>query len=98
MSSRVLFFSGLCQVLSKFPRFDQDFPKFVHKIVSKESKETCKRLEEKEEEINREFIENYSVDEKYNTVMKESPVLVSVLHAASTTQKYRELQVVLYDQ
>ena len=79
--------------MSKLPNFKRDFPKFVHKMIANECKETCKKLAENEEEITREFVEKFSPDEKYQKLIDESPILMSALHGACCGSKFRDLQV-----
>ena len=79
--------------MSTLPNFNKSLAKFLHKKISNESFKTCRTLGEKGVEITRDFLENYSVDEKYEKLLHESPLLMSVLHAACCRQKFKEIKV-----
>ena len=63
-------------------------------MTRKASQRTAKKLSaNKEKKISREFLQTFNVDDQYGLLVEESPVLMTVLHAAACKEKIEDLEV-----
>ena len=78
--------------LSTLPNFTNVLLRFLHKLVGKECLQTARKLADDEDVLSRALLKTYDVNEKYNILLKESPVLMTVLHGASCKQKRKNIK------
>ena len=79
--------------MAQFPEFDKAFLRFLHKRVSEETLITARSLGGKVETMTRESLEAFDINKTYDSLLKESPTLLTVLHSASSKEKITSIQV-----
>ena len=82
--------------MSSIPDFKASVAKLARSLVSKECKDACKKLKDADKRLSRDTIEKYSIEEKYEEVVKECPLLMSVLFAASCSKSSVDIKVKNY--
>ena len=61
--------------MAQLPEFEKGLLKFLHKRVAEESGNTARSVGGKVGTLKREALESYDLNEKYETLLSESPTL-----------------------
>ena len=73
--------------MSQLPEFLRSFLQILRKLLTKECISTARSISKKKKLITNAYLQTYSTDEKYSTILAESPILMTALHTASSKQK-----------
>ena len=80
----------------QIPDFKKALAKLLPRLIGQESLMTCRKLRDSQEELSRTSLASYNVDLKYQTLLKESPLLISSLFGASCCKRFSQIQVSLF--
>ena len=81
-------------LMSSIPDFKRSLAKLLPNLIGRESKAACKKLKDADVKLSRDILDNFSVDQKYEELTEECPLLMSVLFSASCSKKSRNIKVI----
>ena len=81
--------------MSTFPEFGAALKRLLHKTTAKECLSAARKLRERKEELTRDVLEKFDVNNEYEAMLNFSPILMTVIHAASSNNKLKDIKVQL---
>ena len=81
-------------LMSTLPEFHKSLLKFLHKTMVKESLKAARSISQRSEALSRDSLKTFSITKEYEILVRESPILMTVLYGAASKQKIDAIQVI----
>jgi hypothetical protein len=79
--------------MEKLPNFSNALLQLVHNRIRKESTAAARSINEEGDKITRQSLLQFSQDANYEVLLKEAPLMMTVLYGSSCKLKLKQINV-----